>query len=210
MKVIAINGSPREKGNTYTAINLAAEQLRAEGIDVEIVHIGNKTIRGCQSCGFCYKSENNLCAIKDDVLNETVLKMRDADGIIIGSPVYYSGIAGQMKSFLDRAFYTSSRYFAFKVCAAVCAVRRGGGTSTFHQLNNFFNLGGMVITPTQYWGVIHGAAAGEAEQDPEGIQVMQSIGRNMAWLIKTFQREKEENPPPAFEKKLFTNFIRKM
>ena len=137
MKVIALNGSPRKEGNTAYAIKLMAEELRKDGIETEIIEIGHLAIHGCTGCGYCTNSEKNECVFKDDPVNETAAKIRGADGLILASPTYYAGIAGTMKSFLDRLFYSSSRHFKYKVATAVTAVRRTGGIDTLHQLNNY-------------------------------------------------------------------------
>ena len=153
MKVIAVNGSPREDGNTSAALKIMAEELKKEGITVETVNIGHLAVRGCTACGYCASSENNECVFKDDPVNETAAKIREADGFIIASPTYYAGIAGTMKSFLDRLFYSSSRHFKYKVAAAVTAVRRTGGIDTLHQLKNYLDLAQTVTPPSQYGGI---------------------------------------------------------
>ncbi|MBZ4663583.1 MAG: reductase, NADPH-dependent [Caloramator sp.] len=210
MKVVAFNGSPRKEGNTYQAISIVKEELQREGIDVEIVHVGDKLIRGCIACGMCYKNKNERCIIDDEV-NEWIQKMKEADGIILGSPVYFSSIAGTMKAFLDRAFYVASangNFLRHKVGASVVAVRRSGGVSTFNQLNNYINYAEMLMPSTNYWNVIHGAKAGEALQDEEGVQIMRVLGKNMAYLLKLIQNGKDNIEKPEREKKVYTNFIR--
>ncbi|MCX7695970.1 MAG: flavodoxin family protein [Caloramator sp.] len=210
MKVVAFNGSPRKEGNTYHAINIVKEELQKEGIEVEIVHVGDKLIRGCIACGMCFKNKNERCIIDDEV-NDWIQKMKEADGIILGSPVYFSSIAGTMKSFLDRAFYVASangNFLRHKVGASVVAVRRSGGVSTFNQLNNYINYAEMLMPSTNYWNVIHGAKASEALQDEEGVQIMRVLGKNMAYLLKLIQNGKDNIEEPAKEKKVYTNFIR--
>ncbi|SHF23968.1 flavodoxin family protein [Caloramator proteoclasticus] len=210
MKVVAFNGSPRKEGNTYQAISIVKEELQREGIDVEIVHVGDKLIRGCIACGMCYKNKNERCIIDDEV-NDWIQKMKEADGIILGSPVYFSSIAGTMKAFLDRAFYVASangNFLRHKVGASVVAVRRSGGVSTFNQLNNYINYAEMLMPSTNYWNVIHGAKAGEALQDEEGVQIMRVLGKNMAYLLKLIQNGKDNIEKPEKEKKVYTNFIR--
>lgn len=209
MKVVAFNGSPRKEGNTYHAIKMVAEELEKEGIEVEIVHVGDKAIRGCMGCNGCMKNRDEKCVIAGDEVNEWIQKMKAADGIIIGSPVYYAAIGGAMKSFLDRAFYVANLGFLrHKVGAAVVAVRRSGGVTTFNQLNNYLNYTEMLIPGTNYWNVIHGFAPGEARQDAEGCQIMRVLGQNMAWLLKLVEHGKGGIVEPAGERKILTNFVR--
>ncbi|GFR36663.1 flavodoxin family protein [Thermobrachium celere] len=210
MKVVAFNGSPKKEGNTYHAIKIVAEELQREGIDVEIVHVGDKPIRGCIACGMCYKNKNERCVIDDEV-NVWIQKMKEADGIILGSPVYFSSIAGTMKAFLDRAFYVASAnggLFRNKVGASVVAVRRSGGVATFNQLNNYINYAEMLMPSSNYWNVIHGAKPGEVLQDEEGVQIMRILGKNMAYLLKLVEYGKEKVKASEKEKKIYTNFIR--
>ena len=209
MKVVAINGSPRAQGNTYHAISLVAQELEKEGINVEIIQVGNKAVRGCMACGMCARNKDEQCIIKDDPVNEWIQVMKDADGIILGSPVHYSAIAGTMKSFLDRAFYTSGmngNLFRGKVGAAVVAVRRSGGMPTFSQLNNYLNYSEMIMSTSNYWNVIHGTRPGDALQDAEGVQIMEVLGRNMAYTLKMKASTSEQIPEG--QKKVYTNFIR--
>ncbi len=206
MKVLALNGSPHEKGCTFTAINLLAEELKRHEIETEIVHVGGKPMQGCIACRKC--KETGRCVF-DDIVNVCLDKMKEADGIIIGSPVYYSGISGQMKSFLDRFFYAGPD-LRFKVGVAVTSLRRSGGVDTFHQLNNFFNLAQVITVPSCYWNVIHGGEPSETVQDLEGVQIMRTLGKNMAWLMEAVSRTKEILPLPEQEKRIFTNFIRKI
>ncbi len=210
MKVVAFNGSPKKEGNTYHAIKIVAQELEKEGIEVEIVHVGNKVIRGCMACNACVKNQNEKCVIQDEV-NDWIQKMKEADGIILGSPVHYSAIGGTMKSFLDRAFYVTSvnkGMLRHKVGAAVVAVRRSGGLPAFDQLNNFINFSEMLMPTSNYWNVIHGTRPGEAVNDEEGVQIMRVLGKNMAWLMKLVENGKNSIPEPEIERKRFTNFIR--
>lgn len=210
MKVVAFNGSPKREGNTYHAIKIVSEELEKEGIEVEIVHVGDKIIRGCIACGMCYKNKNERC-ITDDEVNDWIQKMKNADGIILGSPVHYSGIAATMKAFLDRAFYVASAnggLFRHKVGASVVAVRRSGGVTTFEQLNNYLLYSEMLIPTTNYWNVIHGAKPGEVYKDEEGVQIMRLLGKNMAWLLKLKKSGEGIVLEPEKEKKIYTNFIR--
>lgn len=206
MKVVAFNGSPKEKGNTYYAIRTVADEIEKEGIEVEIVHVGNKAIRGCLACNACAKN-NGKCIIDDEV-NGWVEKMISADGIILGSPVYFSGINGTMKSFLDRAFYVAGRKLRYKVGACVVAVRRSGGVAAFNQLNNYINYAQMLMPSSNYWNVIHGRAIGEASQDGEGNQIMRVLGKNIAYLLKLRESGKDIVKEPEMEDKIYTNFIR--
>ncbi|ALB45473.1 flavodoxin family protein [Clostridium beijerinckii] len=211
MKVVAFNGSPKKNGNTYEAIKAVAEELKKENIDVEIVHVGNKVIRGCMACGGCARNMNEKCVMQNDEVNDWIQKMKEADGIILGSPVHYSAIAGTMKSFLDRAFYVTSvnnGMLRHKVGASVVAVRRSGGVPTFTQLNNYLNYSEMLMPTSNYWNVVHGTAPGEAVQDEEGMQIMRVLGKNMAWLLKLADSGKANVEESKGEEKVFTNFIR--
>ncbi|MBW4846333.1 MULTISPECIES: flavodoxin family protein [Clostridia] len=208
MKVIAINGSPRKNGNTNQALKIMADELEQQGIEVEIIQIGHLNIHGCIHCGYCWTSEGNHCVFKDDIVNETAKKMREADGFILGSPTYYAGIAGTMKAFLDRVFFTSSDYFKYKVATSISVVRRAGGVDVVHQLNNYLNLAQTVIPPSQYWTVAYGMDKGEIIQDEEGIQTIRKNARSMAWLLKIIDAGKENIPVPAEEDHVMTNFIR--
>lgn len=210
MKVVAFNGSPKKEGNTYYALKVVAEELVKEGIEVEIVHVGDKIIRGCLACNMCAKNKNERCIIDDEV-NDWIQKMKNADGIILGSPVHYASIAATMKAFLDRAFYVASAnggLFRHKVGAAVVTVRRSGGVTTFDQLNNYLNYSEMLIPTSNYWNVIHGARPGEIMQDDEGVQILRILGKNMAWLMKLIDNGKEKVKEPEKERKIVTNFIR--
>ena len=211
MKVVGFNGSPHKQGNTYHAIKLVLDELEKEGIETEIVQVGNKSISGCLACGQCIKNKNEKCAIASDEVNEWIQKMKAADGILLGSPVHYAALAGNMKSFLDRAFYVAgvnNGLFRHKVGAAVVAVRRSGGLPTFNQLNNFLNYSEMLIPTANYWNVIHGRTPGEALQDAEGVQIMRVLGKNMAWLLKLVQHGKDTIKPPEKENKIMMNFVR--
>ncbi|MDO7787860.1 flavodoxin family protein [Desulforamulus aquiferis] len=210
MKVVAFNGSPHKEGNTYQAIKIVADELIKEGIETEIIHVGNKEIRGCIACGQCAKNKNERCAISDAV-NEWIQMMKNADGIILGSPVHYSAIGGTMKSFLDRAFYvagSNNGMLRHKIGASVVAVRRSGGLPTFEQLNNYILYSEMFMPTSNYWNVIHGTRPGEAVQDEEGVQIMRVLGKNMAWLMKVIEQGKGSIKPPEKEAKKFFNFIR--
>lgn len=207
MHVVLINGSPRAKGNTRLALDTIADELEREGIETEIIHVGGEPIHGCIACGYCGRSENHRCVFKDDLVNDTAEKMRQADGFILGSPTYYAGIAGSMKCFLDRVFYTSSSYFSYKVASAVAVVRRTGGLDTLHQLHNYLGLAETVMPSSQYWTVGYGMDKGELEQDGEGMQTIRKHAKAFAWLLKVVDAGKQSIPLPPKEDHLFTNFI---
>ncbi len=211
MKVVAFNGSPRNEGNTYHALKILTEQLEKEGIETEIIQVGNKAIRGCTACGQCAVNKNEKCVLPDDGVNGWIQKMKDADGIVLGSPVHYAAIASTMKSFLDRAFYVCSKndgLLRHKVGTTVAAVRRTGGISTFNQLNNYINYSEMLIPTSSYWNIVHGTLPGEMLEDKEGVQIMRVLGQNMAWLMKLVDNGKGTVEEPPAEAKIFTNFIR--
>jgi multimeric flavodoxin WrbA len=208
VKVIAVNGSPREDGNTATVLRAMADVLLGEGIETEFIHVGGLDIHGCVGCGYCGTSERNLCVFKDGIVDEAALRLREADGIILGAPTYYAGIPGSMKCFLDRVFFSSSRYFRNKVGTAVTAVRRAGGVDVVHQLMNYFNLSETVTPPSQYWTVVYGRGKGEAPRDTEGMQTARKNARAMAWLIKIINATKATIPPPEDDPHVFMHFIR--
>jgi len=211
MKVIAINGSPNKEGNTFHALNMVGNELKENGIEFEILHIGHKMIHGCMGCGKCSINKDEKCVIKTDDMNQWIQQIKDIDGIIIGSPVYYSGIPGTMKSFLDRLFYVSGSNGGLlrqKVGAAVVAVRRTGGSVTFDSLNHYLTYSEMIIATSNYWNVIHGRVAGEVNKDDEGKQIMRVLGKNMAWLLKMKEATASTIEPPKKEKKEYTHFIR--
>jgi len=203
MKVTAINGSPRISSNTGAAIEIIFRELQKEGIETELLNIGSKQVHGCVACGKC--TSLGKCIIEDGA-NEIIEKMRTSDGIIIGSPVYYAGINGTLKAFLDRAFYSSGTVFRFKPCAGVVVARRAGVTAAMEQLNKYFQIAEMLITPTIYWSGIHGGATGEVVHDIEGVQMMEQIGKNMAYLLKL--RNESKTSPPEREMKVKYSYIR--
>ena len=205
MKVLLLNGSPKANGNTSIALNEMAKIFNAEGIETEIIHVGNKDVRGCVCCFHC--KQHGKCAF-DDIVNETAAKFKDADGLVIGSPVYYAGANGTLMSFVQRLFYSTNYDKTMKVGASVVVARRGGLSSTYDELNKFFGISGMPIASGQYWNSIHGGAPGEAEQDPEGIQGMRTLARNMAFLMKSIALGREKYGLPEREKTTFTNFVR--
>ena len=212
MKVIAINGSPKAKGNTYHSLQIMGEEFAKQGIEMEIVHVGHKDIHGCIGCGKCGELKNEQCpSFPDDIVNEAVQKMKAADGIILASPVYYSGVAGTMKCFIDRAFYVggvNGGLFKHKVGAALSVMRRTGGSSTLDCLNHYFTISEIPVASSTYWNAVHGMAPGEVEQDAEGVQTLVNLAKNMAWLVKMREATKDAVPSPDSVKAARTNFIR--
>ena len=211
MKVIAINGSQKKEGNTYHALKMVGDELLASGIEFEILHVGHKLIHGCTACGKCAENRDEKCSLGADGLNQWIQIVKTADGIILGSPVHYSGIGGTMKCFLDRLFYVSGangNMLRHKVAAAVVAVRRTGGSATLDGLYHYLTYAEMLVATSSYWNVIHGRTPNEVAQDGEGVQVMRVLGKNMAWLMKMKEATSGTIQPPIPEKKVITNFIR--
>lgn len=204
MKVILINGSPHKAGTTYTALSEAAKQLEACGLETEIIQIGSKQIKGCAGCMSCKKT--GKCAFNDEV-NEVAEKFKEADGIIIGSPVYYASPNGTLISFLDRLFYSSHFDKSGKVGAAVVCARRGGCTASFDVLNKYLTISGMPLATSTYWNQVHGANGEDAVFDHEGMQTMRNLARNMAFLIKAIALAKDKYGLPELERGARTNFI---
>ena len=205
MKVMLLNGSPRGEKCTYTALSVIAKKLNTYGIETEIFNVGAKPISGCVACGTCVA--NGKCFM-DDGVNEFVAKMAEADGLIVGSPVYYASASGQITSFLDRAFYSGSSKMTGKPAAAIVSCRRGGASAAFDQLNKYFTISGMPLASSQYWNSVHGAKPGQAEQDLEGMQTMRTLAHNMSFLMKSIELGKEKFGLPEKEKGQYTNFIR--
>ncbi len=209
MKVIAIQGSPRKGGNTAMALDIVGKELQKDGIEFEVLDIGAKNIRGCLACRGCVQRKDEQCVIDDNVVNEAIQKLKEADGIVLGSPVYFSGIAGTLKSFLDRVFYVSGAnggLFRGKVAAAVTAVRRSGGSHTLDGLNHYITYGEMVVVSSTYWNIVHGREVGEMSQDHEAVQTMEVLGRNLSWMLRV--KEKAGIEQPAKVEKIHTHFIR--
>ena len=204
MKVLLINGSPNSDGCTARALKEVAVTLNSEGIETETIHVGNKNIRGCIACGKCY--ESGKCVF-DDLVNVVADKLEAADGLVVGSPVYYASANGTLISFLDRLFFSSRCDKRMKVGAAVVSARRGGNTATFDELNKYFTISSMPIASSQYWNQVHGSCKEDVEKDLEGLQIMRTLGRNMAFLIKSIQLGKEAYGLPEKEKRVSTNFI---
>ena len=205
MKVLLINGSPKANGNTALALREMEAIFAQQGIETELIHVGNQAIRGCTSCLACRKT--GRCAI-DDLVNEVAPKLEACDGMVIGSPVYYASANGTLISFLDRLFYSTPFSKSMKVGASVAVARRGGCSTTFDQLNKYFTISGMPVASSQYWNSVHGGAPGEAEQDAEGMQTMRTLARNMAFLMKSIALGKEAYGLPEKEAPARTNFIR--
>lgn len=204
MKAMLVNGSPRPNGCTYTALCELAKTLEQEGIETEIVQAGSKDIRGCIACRSCHKTGK---CVFDDVVNEIAPKFAEADALVIGSPVYYASPAGGAISFMNRLFYSTSTIDkSMKVGAAVVSCRRGGNTTSFDVLNKYFTISGMPIASSQYWNMVYGNTPEEVLQDKEGLQTMRTLGKNMAFLMKSIQLGKEQFGLPEKEEKILTNF----
>lgn len=206
MKVLMINGSPRADGNTATALKEMEKVFLEEGVEVEIVHVGNKAIRGCIACGQC--RQLGKCVF-DDAVNEVAPKLAECDGLVLGSPVYYASANATLMAFVTRLFYSTGHIRkTMKVGASVVVARRGGLSATYDEMNKFFGISGMPIASGQYWNSLHGSAPGEAAQDAEGIQGMRTLARNMTFLMRSIALGKEKYGIPEKEKTVFTNFIR--
>lgn len=215
MKALLVNGSPRPKGCTFTALSELAKTLEENGIETEIIQIGNKDIRGCIACRKCHSTGSGKC-IFDDIVNKVAPKFAEADAFVIGSPVYFASPAGGAVAFLDRLFFSTLNVDkTMKVGAAVVSCRRGGNTATFDMLNKYFTMTGMPVVSSQYWNMVYGGSPEEVLQDPEevlqdeeGLQTMRTLGRNMAFLMKSIQLGKQQMGLPEKEQQVFTNFHR--
>jgi multimeric flavodoxin WrbA len=206
MKVLMLNGSPNANGNTATALNEMAKIFREEGVEAEIIHVGNKAIRGCIACRKC--RETGKCVF-DDLVNETAPKLAEADGLVLGSPVYYASANATLMAFVTRLFYSTGHINkTMKVGASVVVARRGGLSATYDEMNKFFGISGMPIASGQYWNSLHGTAPGEVSQDAEGMQGMRTLAKNMTFLMKSIALGKEAYGIPEKEPTVFTNFIR--
>lgn len=206
MKVLLINGSPHQYGCTYTALNEAAKTLEKRGIETEIYWIGTKPVAGCIACGKCF--ETGRCIFEDGV-NELLERLDTLDGLILGSPVYYSGPSGQIQAFLDRLFYSGGRRMAGKPGASVVSCRRGGASAAFDRLNKYFTISSMPVVSSQYWNQVHGNTPEEVLQDAEGLQTVRTLAENMAWLLKCIEAGRNMGIElPEYEPKVATNFIR--
>jgi len=211
MKVVAFNGSPNKEGNTYTGIKMVTDLLESSGVETEIVQVGNKKIRGCMACQKCIKNRDGKCVFNDDPVNDWIEKMLEADGIILGTPVHWAGVAGTMKSFLDRAFYAigaGEKGLENKVGVSLAAVRRSGGITAVDQLNKFLEYSEMIIPSSNYWNVIHGTKAGEVLKDKEGVQILETLGKRMLWALELVENGEDAVEKPESERKVFMNFIR--
>lgn len=207
MKVILVNGSPKEQGCTYTALHEIAQILNSQGIDTEIFYIGKEAIHGCMGCGGCRKL-GGKCVYNDKV-NTFIEKAKEADGFIFGSPVHYAAASGSLTSFLDRAFYAGKSVLEFKPGAAIVSCRRGGASAAFDQLNKYFTISNMPIISSHYWNQVHGNTPEEVKQDLEGMQTMRILGENMAWILKCIEAGKKVGiAEPERQDKIMTNFIR--
>lgn len=208
MKVLTINGSPNPRGCTARALTELEQVLAAEGVEYERIEAGNKEIRGCVACGFC--RTHGRCVF-NDIVNEVAPKFAQADAIVVGTPVYYASASGQIRCFMDRLFFSTSGVFdkTMKVGAAVISSRRAGSTSAMDEINKYFSISSMPIACSTYWNEVHGQVAEQVEQDPEGLQTMRNLGRNIAFLVKAIAAQKaKEGGVPTQERDHFTNFIR--
>ncbi len=209
MKVLLINGSPRKEGCTYTALTEIAQSLEKAGIEAEMAWIGREPIRGCQACKTCSERKNNRCVFDDDVVNELLEGMESADGMIVGTPVYYAGANGAILATLDRMFYAGSALMRYKPAAGIASARRAGTTPAIDQLNKYFQFNMMPLVSSNYWPMVHGSRPEDVMQDHEGLQIMRVLGTNMAWLLQCIDAGgKEGITIPAPEQKIATNFIR--
>lgn len=204
LKVLLINGSPHRNGNTFIALSEVAKALEAERIKTEIFPIGNRPIQGCIACYKCNKT--GICVFKDEPYLTLRQKTEEADGIIIGSPVYFGGPSGTLCSLLDRLFYSSGHLVQYKPAASVVVCRRGGASASFDRLNKYFTILNMPVIASNYWNSVHGRNPGEALQDAEGLQTMRTLARNMAWMLRNLR--KNGTVPPEVEPRIHTNFIR--
>ncbi len=209
MKVILLNGSARKNGNTNYSLEYMSKMLNEADIETEIVHVGSYNVKGCIGCGACFKARNNKCVVFDDEVNEVLEKIKECDGLVLGSPVYYAGMSGAMKNFLDRMFYVNGangNHLRHKVGASVVAVRRMGGMPTLNGLNHYLTYSEMVLATSNYWNVTFGNQAGDLNEDVEGKQLIEVLTNNMIWLLKTVNESKVKKPEKV--KKAWTNFIR--
>ncbi|MBP1531225.1 MAG: flavodoxin family protein [Bacteroidaceae bacterium] len=205
MKVLLINGSPREKGNTFTALSEVAKALQEEGVETEIISIGKKAVQGCIACGWC--GREGKCTFRDDLYFQVMRVIKDGiDGLVIGSPVYYGGPNGSLCALLDRVFYSLGKDLQFKPAASVVVCRRGGASAAFDRLNKYFTILNMPVVSSQYWNMAYGQTPGQAAQDEEGMQTMRTLGRNMAWMIRKLDVSNQGHPD--IEPQVRTNFIR--
>jgi multimeric flavodoxin WrbA len=211
MKVVAFNGSPRKGGNTEALLKRVCDRLEKHGIETEIIKVGGELLSGCTACGACFKTQNMSCIIYNDDMNSWIKKMVEADGILLGSPTYFSDMTPEMKTLIDRAGYVTlanGSALKGKVGAAVSSARRGGSINTINSMSNFFTISQMIIPGSSYWNMGYGAARGEAEQDVEGMQTMDNLGENMAWIMKCIDAAKATIPFPENDRSQQMSFIR--
>jgi multimeric flavodoxin WrbA len=205
MKVLLINGSPKEHGNTFRSLSEVAATLHEEGIDTEIISIGKQAVQGCIACGWCGRT--GKCTYNDELYAKICRVVKDGiDGLVVGSPVYYGGPNGSLCALLDRVFYSLNRDLQYRVGASVVVCRRGGATAAFDRLNKYFTMNNMPLASSQYWNMAYGQTPGQVEKDDEGMQTMRTLGCNMAWMIKRLNTAQEGTPKP--EPHVWTNFIR--
>ena len=205
MKVVLINGSPHANGTTFRALSEVADTLQLNGIETEIITVGNEEVSGCKACCACVKLGK---CVKDDIVNVLVEKIQNADGVVVGSPVYYASINGTLKAILDRVFF-AKKSFAHKPAAAVAVARRAGTTATLDIINKYFMINNMPVVSSTYWNMVFGSNGTQAEEDKEGLQTMRMLGQNMAWLIKCIKKASETGiEPPEIEQKIKTNFTK--
>ena len=205
MKVILLNGSPHANGTTFRALSEVASSLQENGIETEIITVGDKEVSGCKACCACVKIGK---CVKDDIVNVLVEKIQNADGVVVGSPVYYASINGTLKAILDRVFF-AKKTFAHKPAAAVAVARRAGTTATLDIINKYFMINNMPVVGSMYWNMVFGSNGVQAEEDKEGLQTMRMLGKNMAWLIKCIDNAKSVGlTPPEIEQKIKTNFVK--
>lgn len=211
MKVIAINGSPKENGNTAQALSIISKELLLQGINLEVINVGKNSIRGCIGCNKCFVKKNNRCIFNDDIVNSVIEKFIAADGIILASPTHWAGVSGTIKSLLDRVFYVSSAnggLFRQKAGASLAVVRRTGGLEAVDQLNKYLFYSEMIIASSNYWNVIHGRVPGEVLGDGEGVQILEVLAKNLAYILKLKDFAKEHVTAPERVVKEMTNFVR--
>ena len=205
MKVLFVNGSPHAKGNTYIALHEMEKEFQKEGVETEFLNIGNQDIRGCVACRSCVKAGK---CVFDDAVNQAASLFEQADGIVVGSPVYFASANATLVAFLDRLFYSTHFDKTMKVGASVAVARRGGCSSTFDELNKYFTISGMPIASSQYWNSVHGRELGEAEYDAEGLYNMRVLARNMVFLMKSIALGKEQFGLPKMEEHAWTHYVR--
>lgn len=205
MKVLLVNGSPHKNGCTYTALTIVAETLNKEGIETEIMYLGNKPIAGCIGCGKCFDSGK---CFRDDIVNDFIRKTAECDGFVFGSAVHFASATGAITSFMDRAFMIPSK-MKNKPAAAIVSCRRGGATASFDQLNKYFTIRCMPVISSNYWNMVHGSNPADVMKDEEGVQTMRVLGKNMAWILKCIEAGKQAGiTAPVSEEKIYTNYIR--